>query len=170
MRSFVYTANPARVVFGSGSVNKLPEEVRRLGLQRPLVLSTPEQTSQADLVESILKSAGIESAGQFNGAVMHTPLDVTEKALAVVSERSADGVISIGGGSTIGLGKVRYSRDCCLFAQGINNINILSGYCIADGLAANRDTDNVCRIGNDAYNWPNRKWRQDNSEYPKSPS
>ncbi|KAL5485219.1 hypothetical protein ACEPAI_7861 [Sanghuangporus weigelae] len=105
MRPFVYTANPARVVFGSGTIKQLPDEVRRLGLQRPLVLSTPEQTGQADLVESILKSGGIESAGQFNDATMHTPLDVTEKALGVVNNRKADGVIAIGGGSTIGLGK-----------------------------------------------------------------
>lgn len=106
MRPFVYTANPARVVFGSGTIKQLPEEVKRLGLQRPLVLSTPEQKGQADLVESILSSAGVETAGQFNGATMHTPLEVTEKAMTVANERKADGVISIGGGSTIGLGKV----------------------------------------------------------------
>ena len=102
----MYTANPASVVFGSGTIKQLPDEVKRLGVKRPLVLSTPEQTSQADLVESILKSGGIESAGQFNGATMHTPLEVTEKAMEIVKSRSVDGVIAIGGGSTIGLGKV----------------------------------------------------------------
>ena len=106
MHPFVYTANPARVVFGSGTIKQLPDEVKRLGLQRPLVLSTPEQSSHADTVESLLSSSGITSAGQFNNATMHTPVDVTEKALVIVKERNADGVISIGGGSTIGLGKV----------------------------------------------------------------
>lgn len=105
MRPFIYTANPARVVFGSGTIKQLPDEVKRLGLKRPLVLSTPEQTGHASNVESLLKDAGIESAGQFNGATMHTPLDVTEKALAFANERKVDGVIAIGGGSTIGLGK-----------------------------------------------------------------
>ncbi|KAI5123945.1 hypothetical protein M0805_006359 [Coniferiporia weirii] len=105
MRAFVYNANPSRVVFGSGTIKQLPDEVRRLGLQRPLVLSTPEQSGHAAQVESLLSSSGITSAGQFNGATMHTPLEVTEKALALAHESKADGVISIGGGSTIGLGK-----------------------------------------------------------------
>ncbi|TDL26270.1 Dehydroquinate synthase-like protein [Rickenella mellea] len=105
MRPFVYTANPSRVIFGSGTINQLADEVKRLGLNKPLVLSTPEQTQHASSVEALLSSAGIISAGQFNNATMHTPLDVTERALALVKEKGADGVISIGGGSTIGLGK-----------------------------------------------------------------
>ena len=36
---------------------------------------------------------------------MHTPVDATEKALAVVRERAADALVSVGGGSTTGLGK-----------------------------------------------------------------
>ncbi|KLO18425.1 Dehydroquinate synthase-like protein [Schizopora paradoxa] len=105
MKPFVYSANPARVIFGTGTIAKLPEEVKRLGLSRPLVLSTPEQSGHATKVEELLKSAGISCVGQFNGATMHTPADVTEKALAVVQAGNVDGVISIGGGSTIGLGK-----------------------------------------------------------------
>lgn len=105
MKHFVYSANPARVIFGSGTISKLPEEVKRLGLSRPLVLSTPEQSGQASKVEELLKAAGISCAGQFNGAVMHTPLDVTEKALSVVQAGNVDGLVAIGGGSTIGLGK-----------------------------------------------------------------
>lgn len=36
---------------------------------------------------------------------MHTPMAITEKALAFAISANADSVISIGGGSTIGLGK-----------------------------------------------------------------
>lgn len=36
---------------------------------------------------------------------MHTPISVTEKALAYTKSIDADSVISIGGGSAIGLGK-----------------------------------------------------------------
>ncbi len=105
MKPFTYNANPARVIFGSGTISKLPEEVKRLGLSRPLVLSTPEQSAHATKVEELLKSAGITCAGQFNGAAMHTPFDVTEKALSIVHSGNVDGVVAIGGGSTIGLGK-----------------------------------------------------------------
>jgi maleylacetate reductase len=105
MKSFVYNANPSRVIFGSGTIKQLPEEVQRLRLKRPLVLSTPEQSEHAARVEALLTEANIDCAGQFNNATMHTPMDVTTKALKIVAERKVDGVISIGGGSTIGLGK-----------------------------------------------------------------
>ena len=56
-------------------------------------------------VETLLAEAHIKCAGQFNNATMHTPMDVTTKALKIVAERDVDGIIAIGGGSTIGLGK-----------------------------------------------------------------
>ena len=106
MKPFVYIANPSRVIFGSGTIKQLPDEVLRLGIQRPLVLSTPRQSGYADHLEALLnKVSGIESAGQFNNATVHTPMDVTMEAMAIVSQRKVDGIIAVGGGSTIGLGK-----------------------------------------------------------------
>lgn len=99
---FVYTANPGRVIFGEGTIARLPEEVERLGLNRVLVLATPQQEADAQRLADTL---GDRSAGLFAGAVMHTPVDVTEGAMAIVAERGVDGVVAIGGGSTIGLGK-----------------------------------------------------------------
>ncbi|CZR53572.1 probable alcohol dehydrogenase, class IV [Phialocephala subalpina] len=102
MDSFEYTANTPRVVFGSGSLKKLPEEVSRLTVSRPLLLSTPQQLRQAADLESILHG---KIAGLFSEATMHTPVDVTERALEYAKLSKADSVISIGGGSTTGLGK-----------------------------------------------------------------
>lgn len=102
MDAFEYNANPGRVVFGSGTVQKLPDEIARLNLNLPLVLSTPQQTNQAELVQSVLKG---QIAGVFAEATMHTPTHVTDAAVKYAQDQSADSVISIGGGSTIGLGK-----------------------------------------------------------------
>lgn len=102
MESFVYNANPGRDVFGSGTLKQLPEEVSRLNLTAPLLLSTPQQVSQAEQLKEILNG---KIAGIFTEATMHTPTDVTEKALQYAKETKADAVVSIGGGSTIGLGK-----------------------------------------------------------------
>ena len=102
MRPFHYNGHPARVIFGSGTISQLPDEVARLGLERVLVLATPPQEAEANRIAALLGNA---SAGVFAGAVMHTPVSVTEQALAVVAERGADGVVAIGGGSTTGLGK-----------------------------------------------------------------
>ena len=43
---------------------------------------------------------------------MHTPVEVTEEAIALVEELGADCVVSLGGGSTTGLGKaIAYRTD-----------------------------------------------------------
>ncbi|PSK34264.1 Maleylacetate reductase [Elsinoe australis] len=101
MEAFEYNSNPGRVVFGSGTIKKLPEELKRLNLSSPLLLSTPQQVQQAEDLKANLNNV----AGIFTEATMHTPVHVTEKALAYADSVEADSVISIGGGSTIGLGK-----------------------------------------------------------------
>jgi maleylacetate reductase len=102
VHAFNYHGLPARVVFGSGTTEKLAEEADRLGLTRLLILSTPEQIVLAERVQSLL---GSRAVGIFSGATMHTPVEVTERALEDVTSLKADGVIAVGGGSTIGLGK-----------------------------------------------------------------
>lgn len=105
MEPFEFTMNPGRVIFGPGSINKLPAEVKRLNLKAPLLLSTPQQVSQAESLAKILTDAGIQPAGTYTKATMHVPLEITQEAMSYLSSKSADCVISIGGGSTIGLGK-----------------------------------------------------------------
>ena len=99
---FVYNGLPTRVVFGSGTSARVGEEARRIGVKRPLVLSTPEQKDDA---QALAAKLGMDVAGVFSGATMHTPVEVTEKALHVVTESKADATIALGGGSTTGLGK-----------------------------------------------------------------
>ncbi|KUJ13348.1 Dehydroquinate synthase-like protein [Mollisia scopiformis] len=102
MESFEYNAAPARVIFGSGTLSKLADEVERQKLSAPLLLSTPQQVDQVTDLKDRLNG---KIAGIFTEATMHTPLEITEKALDYAKSTNADSVISIGGGSTIGLGK-----------------------------------------------------------------
>lgn len=102
MDPFEYNASPARVIFGSGTLSKLPSEVARQNLSKPLILSTPQQETQASQLRDLLDG---KIAGIFTEATMHTPFAITEKALAYAQSTNADSVISFGGGSTIGLGK-----------------------------------------------------------------
>lgn len=112
---FEYNANPGRVLFGHATIQKLSRELARQALTRPLLLSTPEQTSQAEHLQTILSgdpgdddqnNNNIAVVGIFHQATMHTPTHITEQALAYAqAQGGADCVVSIGGGSTIGLGK-----------------------------------------------------------------
>ncbi|MFE0452786.1 maleylacetate reductase and hydroxyquinol 1,2-dioxygenase domain-containing protein [Streptomyces sp. NPDC058914] len=102
MRTFVHTSHPARVIFGSGTVGDVAEEVRRLGGSRVLLLSSPPLAEASARVRDAL--GGLVVA-EFDGAAMHTPTEVTEAALVVLREAGADCLVSVGGGSTTGLSK-----------------------------------------------------------------
>ncbi len=102
MRSFVYNGLPARVVFGAGALQKLPAEIERLGARRALVLATPEQSHSADQVR---KALGDRAVGLYDKAAMHVPLETAEDARRVARELGADCCVTVGGGSTTGLGK-----------------------------------------------------------------
>jgi maleylacetate reductase len=100
--AFTYEALPQRVLFGSGRIGEVAAQIEALGCHRALVLSTKEQRDAAERVEGLL---GERAGGIFAGATMHTPVAVTDEALAHFTARNCDCIVAIGGGSTIGLGK-----------------------------------------------------------------
>ncbi len=102
MRAFVYNSQPSRVVFRTGALDQLGTEIERMGAHRALVLSTPEQRGSA---EEVARRLGSRSAGIYDKAVMHVPLETADTARAVARELNADCCVAVGGGSTIGLGK-----------------------------------------------------------------
>src|SRR5947207_15224962 len=102
MRSFVYDQPATRVIFGTGLLDRLQEEVKRLGANRVIVLSTPEQRSDA---EQAARRLGDMAAGIYAEAVMHVPIETALAARDVAKQLDADCYVAIGGGSTIGLGK-----------------------------------------------------------------
>ncbi len=102
IQPFAYTALPGRVIFGPGSLDRLAEEVARLGARKALVLSTPGQRS---LAENVAQGLGAHAAGIFDRAVMHVPVEIAAAARDEARRIGADACVAIGGGSTIGLGK-----------------------------------------------------------------
>jgi len=102
MLSFTYQILPSRVVFGAGCLGKLPEEIKRLGASKALVLSTREQRhSGLDLVERLGECA----VGLYDRAVMHVPIETAQAAGEEAKRLGADCCVAIGGGSTTGLAK-----------------------------------------------------------------
>jgi maleylacetate reductase len=102
IRPFVFPGLRSRVIFGFGTIEQTGAEIERLGRVRSLVLSTPNQKTDAEVLAQRL---GRLCVGVFADAAMHTPARVTELALAIFHERRADCVVALGGGSTTGLGK-----------------------------------------------------------------
>ncbi|MEM9047496.1 MAG: maleylacetate reductase [Pseudomonadota bacterium] len=104
---FVFPGISTRVVFGSGTLANVGEELARLGHAHALLLSTPHQSDEATRLAQTL---GPVAAGVFAEATMHTPVAVTDKAVSVFQASGATAVIALGGGSTIGLGKAIATR------------------------------------------------------------
>lgn len=102
MNSFDYQALPWNIIFGVDSLQRLPEELDKLGYSRALVLTTPPQKSQG---EDIIKLLGHRAAGLFDQAIMHVPADAVKQAITAVERLGVDCTVSLGGGSTTGLGK-----------------------------------------------------------------
>ena len=102
MIDFTYDVLPGRVLFGVRSRDQVSAEIDRLRCSRALVLSTPGQSHQA---KELAQKIGQLAAGTFSGAVMHTPVSVSEEAVKAARAVNADCLVSFGGGSTIGLGK-----------------------------------------------------------------
>src|SRR3990167_4473311 len=102
LKNFVYTSQPARVVFGVGSLSQLAREIDALGSSKALILSPPEQRASAERVADLL---GARAAGIFDRAVMHVPIETAREARDLARKLGADCAVAIGGGSTTGLGK-----------------------------------------------------------------
>jgi alcohol dehydrogenase class IV len=119
LERFEFNGLPTRVVFGSGTINFAGDELRRLGAKRTLVLTTPQQKAQGHGLEKILGSLFV---GVFSEATEHTPIKITDRALSVVNATQADCIVSLGGGSTVGLGKALALRT------GLNQLCVPTTY------------------------------------------
>lgn len=97
----------ARVLIGPGARRSVPTEVDRLSAERAFVVST---RSAAQHVDECLADLGSRAAGRYDGAVVHTPVPVTEEALELVLASRADVIVAFGGGSATGLSKALSAR------------------------------------------------------------
>jgi maleylacetate reductase len=100
--SFAYQGSSSHIVFGSGSSARVGEWIEKIGCKRALVLSTPHQRPDAEAMAATLGGLAV---GIYHNATMHTPVEVSEEAVVKARSVSADCVVSLGGGSTTGLGK-----------------------------------------------------------------
>lgn len=101
--AFTHEYPPARIVLSPGAATAAtPDEARRLGLRRLLVLSGPRG---ADTAHAVADSLGALCAGVHAEARMHVPVEVAARAVEAARAAGADGCVAVGGGSSIGLGK-----------------------------------------------------------------
>jgi 4-hydroxybutyrate dehydrogenase len=96
--------NPIR--FDFGAVRHLPDGLARLGVKRPLVV-TDRGVRGAGLVDRVVD--GLTAAGIgvtiYDGTPGNPTEDAVAEAVALYQADGCDGVVCVGGGSPIDLGK-----------------------------------------------------------------
>ena len=99
---------PTPTLFGSGAVSQLPARLKYLPINRPLVVTDPGLL-KTGAFQSLRKTLGESGEGKtwavYSG-VHSNPIekDVREAA-AVYAQNKCDGIIAIGGGSPLDVGK-----------------------------------------------------------------
>lgn len=102
MNRFVYDALGGRVVFGAGTVLEVRAELDALRARRVMIIASGSSIHQADFLSNQLGDRLTARVDQVNP---HVPIEDVERARNLVVASSSQAVVTIGGGSAIGLGK-----------------------------------------------------------------
>ena len=97
---------PSVIFTGAGAVDEAAPQARRTGLENVLLVSDPYLVEQGlpERIGEQCRQAGI--AAHVYGGVTPDPTDVNvEEGLAIFRTKGCDGVIAVGGGSSIDAGK-----------------------------------------------------------------
>ncbi|MEM6987580.1 MAG: iron-containing alcohol dehydrogenase [Pseudomonadota bacterium] len=93
-----------RIPFDFGAINTLSDEIERLGLVRPLLV-TDKGVSSAGILERALDAAKPSEPIVYDGTTENPTEQSLLECLEIWRDRGCDGVIALGGGSPIDLAK-----------------------------------------------------------------
>jgi len=99
---------PTRTLFGAGALNDLPAGLKTLGVRRPLVvIDSGLLTTDAFRALAAVLGANGQGASWFLYSGVHpNPVEAdVREAAAAFRENNCDGVIALGGGSPLDVGK-----------------------------------------------------------------
>jgi alcohol dehydrogenase class IV len=95
---------PTKIVFGAGTVKEVIKEMDGLGMKKALVV-TDVTLKETSMVQTLRETLGERAAGFFPEAIPDSSFPVVAKGAQVFREKGADGIISIGGGSSMDTAK-----------------------------------------------------------------
>src|SRR5262245_58377005 len=92
---------PTRVVFGISALRELGFEAKRLGIERAVVVTDRILREKTDVVAQVEQALGARCAGVYDGVIPDSAVHVIDQGAAFARSRQADGLVSVGGGSSI---------------------------------------------------------------------
>ncbi len=100
--SFTYSSMPCRVLHGAGRIAALGDELARLGVCRAMVACTPRRRG---IGETLAARFPDRVATVCDAAEIFVPIRAVERGRQAAKDSGADGLVSYGGGSAVGLAK-----------------------------------------------------------------
>jgi len=97
--------SPTKIIFGSGSINDLPQEIKSLGKKALIV--TDNFIAKTEIIKEIMKmieAAGVE-AGLYDGVLPEPPLESVDNGVEVAVMGGYDVIVGVGGGSSLDVAK-----------------------------------------------------------------
>jgi alcohol dehydrogenase class IV len=95
---------PTKIVFGAGSLKEAVKEMDGLGIKKALVV-TDGTLKDSAMVKNLMEVLGERAAALFPEAIPDSSFLVVSRGAGVFREKGADGLISIGGGSSMDTAK-----------------------------------------------------------------
>ena len=96
---------PQKIVFGTGCIQTLVEDYKKMGLRRLFVLTAPPIRPLIEDTLAELKSAGV-NIEVFQDIVAEPTVNDFKKILEVARQFKADSVVGVGGGSVLDVTKL----------------------------------------------------------------
>lgn len=105
MKDFTFSV-PQDIIFGQGSLSKLPEVMKKMGSSHTFIISGPHLNKMGTVqtVKDILAEAGI-ACSAFTETEGNPSVETVDKATRAFKESGADSLIALGGGSPMDVAK-----------------------------------------------------------------
>jgi alcohol dehydrogenase class IV len=101
---WTHTALAQQLVFGSGSLDRLPEVLKAIGSRRVMLVTTAGRLGSPD-GERVVRLLGRNLETTFAEVESHVPVPLVQQAVLQARRDAVDAVVSFGGGSCADLGK-----------------------------------------------------------------
>ncbi|WP_051302579.1 maleylacetate reductase [Salibacterium aidingense] len=102
LENFIYETLPEKVIFGRGRRNEILQEIKEWQTDRVLIIST---NGRRNIAEEIWSQLGEKAVGLHTSAKQHVPQESVKEAVGIIQNNRADALLTVGGGSAIGLAK-----------------------------------------------------------------
>jgi len=104
--AFRFEYEPGTIRYGAGCVSTLDSELAAVGVDRPLVVTGRTVGSTAAVMDPVREGLGDRHAGTFAETTPEKTLSTAIEGVAAFEARDADGIVAVGGGSSLDVAKV----------------------------------------------------------------